>query len=139
MVKTLLCLTLLLVANVYAQDDEFSIEFVTIGGGGGIGESKEFSLVGSVGQWETGTSSSDEFSAEVGFWSIAAVLQPPALMIVPADPGQVTISWTPASDFVLQETSNLSPANWTNSPSRETNSVTLTITGAMKFYRLFKP
>lgn len=136
--KAFLCLLFLIVANVHAED-EFSLDFVTVGSSGGTDAGGEFSLDASVGQWEAETSSSDEFSTECGFWSIVAALQPPTLTINPAGPGQVTISWTPTTDFVLQETSSLSQPNWTNSPSGETNSVTLTITEDIKFYRLFKP
>jgi hypothetical protein len=136
--KALLCLSLLLAANVHAED-EFSLDFVTIGSGGGTEAGGEFSLDASVGQWEAGASSNDEFSTEGGFWSIVAALQPPTLTIVSAGPSQVTISWTPNPDFILQETSSLSQPNWTNSPSGETNSVTLIITENLKFYRLFKP
>lgn len=137
--KALLCLPFLLAGAAVHAEDEFSLDFVTVGSGGGTEGSEEFSLDASVGQWEAGTSSSDEFSTEGGFWSIVAALQPPTLTIVPAGPGQVTISWTPTTDFVLQETSSLSQPNWTNSPSGETNSITLMITENMKFYRLFKP
>ena len=139
LLNMLLGLSLLQAGHVHAQDDEFSLDIVSVGGGGVTGESGEFSLMASVGSWEAGATSSDEFSTEGGFWSIAAVLQPPILTIVPAGPGQVTISWTPAADYVLQETSSLSPANWTNSPSGGTNAVNLAIVEDRKYYRLSKP
>jgi hypothetical protein len=132
----LFCLSLFVAANVHAQDEEFSIQFATVGGGGSAGSSEEFSLNAGVGQWEAGTSSSDEFSTEGGFWNIVAALQPPILTIVPAGPGQVTIFWTPELDYVLQETSSLSQPGWTDSPSGGTNYVTISITDSVKFYRL---
>jgi hypothetical protein len=132
----LLCLSLFVAAEVHAQDEEFSIQFATVGGGGSAGSSDEFSLNASVGQWEAGTSSSDEFSTKGGFWNIVAALQPPILTIVSAGSGQVTISWTPGFDFVLQETSSLAQPAWTDSPSAGTNDVTISITDSVKFYRL---
>jgi hypothetical protein len=64
----------------------------------------------------------------------------PALKIVPAAPGQLTISWTPNTPgFALQETAVLSPATWTNSPSGTNNPVNVPVTASTKFYRLSKP
>jgi hypothetical protein len=63
-------------------------------------------------------------------------LQPPTLTIVSAGPGQVSICWTPALDFVLQETSSLFQPVWTDSATAGTNNVNITITDSVKFYRL---
>jgi hypothetical protein len=78
-----------------------------------------------------------------GFWALYAVQTPgaPTLNIVPAGPSQATISWSPATgtNWVLQETLSLSPANWTNSPSGPTNPLVVPVSVPTKFYRLFKP
>jgi len=68
-------------------------------------------------------------------------LPPPVLAIHPASPGNVTLSWTPATDtnWVLQERINLTTGAWTNAPSGWTNPVTVPATLPTKFYRLFKP
>lgn len=64
----------------------------------------------------------------------------PTLMIVPAGPEQVTISWTPDTPgFLLQETPSLPSLNWMNSPSGADNPVTVPASENAKFYRLFKP
>lgn len=64
----------------------------------------------------------------------------PLLTLVPAAPGQATISWTPATPgFVLQETLSLAPSNWTNSASGANNPVTVTTTVPSNFYRLRQP
>ena len=53
--------------------------------------------------------------------------------------GFAKLWWTPPdSGFVLQETLNLSPANWNNAPSGPTNPVTVPITGPARFYRLLQ-
>ena len=52
----------------------------------------------------------------------------------------VVLSWpSPSTGFVLQESSSLSPANWTNSLSGATNPITIPAVVPMKFYRLSKP
>ena len=65
----------------------------------------------------------------------------PTLSIAPAAPGFAIISWTPAtsSGFVLQYADSFSPTNWVNAPSGAANPVTIPITNASRFYRLFQP
>ena len=64
----------------------------------------------------------------------------PTLTIVRTPPGQATISWAPATPgFVLQEKTNLTSGNWSNSPSGSTNPITVPATFPTKFYRLFQP
>jgi len=66
--------------------------------------------------------------------------QRPALAIAPVGAGSNSISWIPdAAGFVLQETTNLALATWTNSPSGHTNPIVVPANLPMKFYRLFKP
>jgi hypothetical protein len=61
----------------------------------------------------------------------------PTLTIVRTPPTQATISWTPATPgFVLQEKTNLTSGNWSNSPSGSTNPITVPATLPAKFYRL---
>lgn len=55
--------------------------------------------------------------------------------------GQITISWpTSVTDYTLQFTPSLAPANWQNvtTPTNAFNSVTESAGSGMKFYRLFK-
>lgn len=67
-------------------------------------------------------------------------LVPPTLAIVPAGPGHAVISWAPATPgFVLQESDDLAPGNWTASASGGLNPVMVTTGGATKFYRLAHP
>ena len=71
---------------------------------------------------------------------LAAGVISPVLTVVPAGAGEAAISWTPNdTNFVLQETLGLSPANWTNSPSGSTNPIIVLATNGTMFYRLFKP
>ena len=65
---------------------------------------------------------------------------PPLLTILGSGPAQVTLSWRPPTPgFALQESLSLTPLSWSNSPSGETNPITLPATGQTRFFRLFKP
>jgi T5SS/PEP-CTERM-associated repeat protein len=64
----------------------------------------------------------------------------PTLSIAPSGASQVTLSWTPPTPgFGLQESLSLAPVAWSNSPSGQTNPVTIPVATPTKFFRLFKP
>ena len=76
----------------------------------------------------------------LGFDNVSVVPVPPTLTIAPASPGQVTISWFPATaGYVLQESLSLALSSWTNSPSGATKPITVSAASGTKFYRLFHP
>jgi len=60
------------------------------------------------------------------------------LTIEPAGLDQVKVSWPSEPGFVLQETASFSPTNWINSPTGETNPITIPAAGTTKFFRLIK-
>jgi len=123
----------------------YSVDWFTIDGGGGTSTGAVYSVSGTIGQPDASqqTMTGGSFSISGGFWALYAVQTPgaPTLTIVPAGPGQATVSWSPATgtNWVLQETLNISPANWTNSPSGSTNPIVVPASLPTKFYRLFKP
>jgi hypothetical protein len=85
-----------------------------------------------------------QYSVTGGFWALPQAVQvigAPTLTIISAGTGQAQISWTPATgtDWVLQQTAVLSPANWTNSPSGFTNPIVVPVALPTEFYRLFQP
>jgi hypothetical protein len=134
---------ILLVATA-ASAQNYSIDWHTIDGGGGTSTGGVYSVSGTIGQPDAGGPlTNGQYSVTGGFWALPSVVQvtgAPTLTIVPATPGNATISWTPNTPgFVLQETAVLSPANWTNSPSGATNPITVPAILPTKFYRLFKP
>jgi len=127
--------------TVSAQN--YSIDWYTIDGGGGTSSGGPYTLTGTIGQPDAGVHTGGNYTLVGGFWGAFAVQQvgAPTLLIRPAGPNQVTISWDPPiPGFVLQETTDLSlaPAGWGPSPSGGTNPVTVPTT-AIKFYRLEKP
>lgn len=122
----------------------YSINWHTIDGGGGTSTGGVYSVSGTIGQPDAGTPMTNgQFSVTGGFWALPTVIQvpgAPTLTIVPATPGNATLSWTPnTAGFVLQETWSLSPANWTNSLSGAANPIVVPATSPARFYRLFKP
>ena len=125
-------------AVLHAQP--YSLDWSTVDGGGNTSTAGSWSLRGTIGQPDAGRwMRGDNYMLQGGFWAFAA-LPAPALTIVPAGSGVLTISWAPDSPgWVLQETLSLSPAHWVNSPSGSANPVTIPISGTMKFYRLHRP
>lgn len=124
--------------------NRYSIAKHVVAGGGGTSTGVVYSVSGTIGQPEASeTMASDRYSAAGGFWAFPTAVQvsgAPSLSIVPASPGNVTISWTPNTPgFVLQETAVLAPSDWTNSPSGSANPITLPTTFTARFYRLSKP
>jgi hypothetical protein len=135
-------LTLFLSSHAYAQS--YSIGWFTIDGGGGTSTGGVYSVSETIGQPDAGgPMTNGQYSVIGGFWTLPTAIQvtgAPTLTIVPAAPGQATLSWAPNTPgFVLQETWVLSPANWTNSVSGTANPITVPAVVPTKFYRLFKP
>lgn len=130
------------IAAAFGQS--YSIDWHTIDGGGGTSTGGVYSVSGTIGQPDAGwPMTNGQYSITGGFWALPTAIQTvgaPTLTIVPAAPGQVTISWTPNTPgFVLQETLSWSPTNWVNSPSGATNPIVVPATLPTKFYRLLRP
>ena len=137
-----LAITTLFVSSLPAQT--YSIDWFTIDGGGGTSTGGVYTVTGTIGQPDAGgPMTNGQYSVTGGFWALPTAVQViggPALKIVPAGPGQATISWTPNTPgYILQETWVLSPSNWTNSISGSANPIVVPALVPTKFYRLFKP
>ncbi len=141
--KNLIALFGLLIPSLgFAQP--FTLDWSTIDGGGGTSTGSVYSVSGTIGQPDAGgPMTNGQYSVTGGFWALPTTVQvvgAPTLAIVPATPGNATISWTPNTPgFVLQETLSLTPTNWVNSVSGATNPISVPATLPTKFYRLFKP
>jgi len=130
-----------LILSAHAQ---YAINWHTIDGGGGTSTGGVYSVSGTIGQPDAGgPMTNGQYSVMGGFWALPMAIQAtgaPTLTIVPATPGNATISWTPnMPGFVLKETFSLLPTNWVNSASGATNPIVVPATLPVKFYRLFKP
>jgi hypothetical protein len=133
----------LAVFKLYSQD--YSITWQTSDGGGGASTGGVYSISGTIGQPDASPAMTNgQYSLTGGFWALPTAVQTPGapvLSISPANPGFVQISWTPVTgtNWVLQQTTMLLPAQWTNSPSRFNNPVIAPVQVPAKFYRLAKP
>src|SRR5262245_24563155 len=129
---TKLTLLSVLLSSVTLHAQNYSIDWFKIAGGG-TSSGGVYSISGTIGQHDAGgPMTGGNYSITGGFWALVSVVQTPGaptLIIVPATPGYATISWSPNTPgFVLQESSSLSPANWTNSVSGATNPITVPTT-----------
>jgi hypothetical protein len=136
-----------LAPSARAQGTNYSITWHTIAGGGGTSTGGIYAVSGTIGQSATATMSGGNYSLTGGFWSIIAAVQTPGapLLTVAASGKQATISWlAPASGFVLEESSNLTPGSWSVSSATQTTSngvvsATVPTGGGYQFYRLHSP
>jgi hypothetical protein len=73
-------------------------------------------------------------------WTLAAKVTPataPAILIVRSGAHQITLSWdNNDAGYTLQERANLSSGSWVASATGTKNPADITITNAVKFYRL---
>ena len=129
--------------SMWAQP--YEIDWHTIDGGGGTSTNAQFSLSGTIGQPDAGTTlTNGQYSVTGGFWALPQAVQTPGaplLSIAPAGPGQAQISWEPdtGTDWVLQQTPTLSPASWADALTGTTNNIVVPATNSARFYRLTKP
>jgi hypothetical protein len=143
---TVLLAALILPHAVQAQN--YSINWYTIGGGGGSSTgtsgTNTYTVSGTIGQPATATMSGGNYSLTGGFWSILAVVQTPGSpeLSITRSGSQAVLSWSvPATGFVLQQSSTLAPNSWTASSAiLTTNStnitVTVNVTNGYQFFRL---
>ena len=139
--RIIFALTAIEAATARAQD--FQIGWLTIDGGGGSMSGGQYAVTGTIGQPDAGFMASGQFTVAGGFWSLPTAAEPlvaPTLAISFAAQNQITLSWTPtAPGFVLQETTDLVPANWNNSLTGGATPVTVPAPATTKFYRVIHP
>lgn len=123
---------------------DFAIGWHTMDAGGGKSHGERFAVSGTIGQPDAGgLMTGGRFAATGGFWPLPVLEQmpgAPVLRIHRVEPGQITLSWSPATPgWVLQESPDLTPDAWVDAPSGATNPVNLPISHARRFYRLRRP
>ena len=117
---------------------QYSIDWSTIDGGGGIMFGGDYAIRGTIGQTDAGSAAGGDYVVHGGFWVPVAVQVDgaPWLEIMTEGGTNVVVSWTPdVSGWILQESSNLQ-SNWVNSASGSLNPVAIPATEAAMFYRL---
>jgi hypothetical protein len=143
---TLIAAVLLTGAAAFAQ---FSIDWFKIAGGGGTSSGGNYALSGTIGQADAGGPlTGGAYALTGGYWSAVTVVQDPKtpkLTIVTNPNGSMTLRWpAPLAGYVLQQSTELTPASWTDSlyPASDDGtflSVTFVPTPGRCFFRLRGP
>ena len=139
LITAALLTTLLIPIPTHAQD--YTIDWYKIAGGGGTSAEQNYSLTGAIGQPDAATLTGGSYTLEGGFFPgiiVPSDAGAPTLYIQQT-PGNVTISWTPATQgFLLEETTTLTNPTWSqSSPGNPTTPIPAT--AQTKYYRLRRP
>jgi hypothetical protein len=152
--KNLLAIAMVASALVFPralQAQNYSINWYTIGGGGGSSAgtngSTTYAVSGTIGQPATASMSGGNYAVTGGFWSIIAAVQSPGSpsLTVTRSGTHAIISWNaPATGFLLEQSSTLTSNSWTvSSATLSTNggviSVTVPANSGYQFFRLVAP
>jgi hypothetical protein len=105
-----------LAAPLHAQS--YSINWFKVSGGGGTSTGGTYQVIGTIGQTDAGgPMTNNQYSVTGGFWATITVVQTPGAPQLSIGPSgnSLVISWpASATNFVLQQNSDLSTANWIN-------------------------
>jgi hypothetical protein len=126
----------------------YGLDWFTSDGGGGTSTGGLYSVSGTIGQPDAGTTmSGGNFSVEGGFWSLIAAVQTigaPRLTVTLTATNTAVVSWPfPSTGFTPEQNPAIGTANWTSvmSPVFNDGSFNWVIVPANqgnKFYRLRK-
>lgn len=125
----------------------YSINWFKVAGGGGTSAGGSYQVSGTIGQHDAGgPMTGGNYSLTGGFWSVITVVQTPGAprltITFNSQLPTVTVSWpSSATNFVLQQNSNLNTANWVNTgllitTNGATESVTISPSTGNLFFRL---
>jgi hypothetical protein len=138
---------LLLTLTLGAAAQQYSIDWYTVDGGGGTSTSAVYSVTGTIGQPDAGTTmNGGNFALTGGFWSIVTAVQTPGapLLSILRNTGGVILSWpSPSTGYLLQKNTDLNTTNWVQvltTPSDDGTNKTVTVTPAAGnwYFRLKK-
>jgi len=136
---SLMLLSALLPPLSTTQAQPFSLDWHSIGGGGGTSTGGDFSVQGTIGQPDTGVLAGGGFTVAGGF---------PGFHVVPAGPVMLTIQWlandqvqvswpTGDADWVLEAATSLAPATtWQAVTARGAASYSAPAVAPARFFRL---
>jgi hypothetical protein len=134
----------LLVATVLVcAGENYTIDWYKIAGGGGTSTNGQYSVSGTIGQHDAGTTMiGGNYSLTGGFWSLIAVVQTPGapLLTITHSGNNVVVTWSsPSTGFALQQNSNLAtPSGWASFNGTVTdNGVTKSVTNSPPIGNLF--
>ena len=124
----------------------FMLDGFVVGGGGGESAGGVYSVVGAVGQPETGSMNAGPFTLSSGFWTLEGVVRASASprMTFYTQDGFLVIAWGPGdAGSTLEYTTDLGSGAWiteTTPPTQSTTgySVSLPVASGHRYYRLRK-
>jgi hypothetical protein len=130
-----------------AMGQQYSIDWFKVAGGGGTSTGGTYQVSGTIGQHDAGgPMTNGQYSLIGGFWSVITVVQTPGAPLLTitfnSQPSTVTISWpSSATNYILQQNSDLNTANWINTgllitTNGTTESVTISPSTGNLFFRL---
>lgn len=106
---------LLPVTITVARAQNYTIDWSTISGGGGTSTAAVYTITGTIGQPNTGTSSGGNYSLTGGFWSLIAAVPTPGApgLSIKLTGNTVMVYWpSPSTGFNPQVNSSLATTNW---------------------------
>lgn len=137
-----------LCALAFAAWAQYSIDWHTMDGGGGVSTGSVYTVSGTIGQPDTGTMSGGTYSISGGFWSFVAAVQTPGgpwLRVIRTTTNAVVVAWpNPSTGFTLQQNSDLTSGAWTNTITTpiivgDEKQLIVAPPVGNRFYRLYKP
>jgi hypothetical protein len=140
-------LFLAILSAVVPAYPQYSVDWFSINGGGGMSTGGPYVITGTIGQPDAGIMTGGAYSVVGGFWGIiSTVVTPnaPPLTITLTPTNAVVISWpSPSIGFVLQQNSNLNTPNWsatlqTPTDNGITKSIVVQAPLGNLFFRLIK-
>jgi hypothetical protein len=145
MKKTLMIAVSFALLLAFSAFTQYSIDWHTIDGGGGISTGGVYSVSGTIGQHDAGgPMTGGNYSVVGGFWSLYAVQTPgaPALRIFLTGTNTAIVAWpAPSTGWTLQSNTNLVSTNWVNVTNAiavvaSENQVTIAPPAGNRFFRL---
>jgi hypothetical protein len=107
---------LLSLAVAAARAQDYTLDWFTIGGGGGTSTGGVYSASGTIGQPDAGTMSGGNFTLVGGYWGVVAAVQTPGaprLSVARTATNTVLIAWPdPSTGYGLQQNADLRTTNW---------------------------
>src|SRR5258708_35359552 len=98
-----------------AGAQNYSIDWYTIGGGGGTSTGSVYTISGTIGQPAAGTLTGSNYSVTGGFWALIGAVQTPGwplLSVFITSTTTVLVSWpSPSTGFLLQQNANVDSTN----------------------------
>jgi hypothetical protein len=100
------------------QAQSYSVDWLRVAGDESTSSNGQYSVSGTIGQYDAGPMSGGNYSLTGGFWAIFAVQTSgaPILAVTLGGPNTIVVSWLlSATNFVLEQNSDLTTTTWTPS------------------------